>query len=118
MISSKRKIIAAAMSAVFVASFGATSISNAEKPSLNTPPSLGKGYILAYGGNTDTKSESGEHSVMKKDKDGKVSLDDFMQHHKWMFQRNDVNKDGFLDNAEMHGLHKMVKGMHKRHEAK
>lgn len=92
MISFKRKMIFIATSAIFITTFGFTSIA------------------VATNGND-------EHSVMKKGADGKVSQENFIEHHRWMFEKNDANNDGFLDKAEMKALHKMVKGMHKRSEA-
>ena len=92
MISYKRKMILTAIFAISITTFGFASIA------------------VATNGND-------EHAVMKKDMDGKVSQEDFIQHHRWMFEKNDANKDGFLDKIEMKALHKMVKGMHKRGEA-
>ena len=53
---------------------------------------------------------------MKKDKDGRASKEAFMQHHEWMFEKSDANKDDFLNTSEMRELHKMEEGMHKRFE--
>ena len=92
MISNKRKMILIAIFAISISTFGFASIA------------------VATDGN-------GEHSVMKKDKDGKVSQEDFIQHHKWMFEKNDANNDGFLDKNEMKELHKMVKSMHRSSSA-
>jgi len=39
-----------------------------------------------------------------------------MEHHEWMFDQNDANKDGRLSTDEMRNLHKMVKKMHERFE--
>ncbi len=92
MISYKRKMILIAICAISITTFSFASIA------------------VAADGN-------GEHSVMKKDKHGKVSQEDFIAHHRWMFEKKDVNNDGFLDKAEMKALHKMVKKMHERSEA-
>ncbi|MER2510961.1 MAG: hypothetical protein ABTQ25_00820 [Nitrosomonas ureae] len=51
-------------------------------------------------------------SVMTKEQDGSVSKNVFMEHHEWMFDQNDANKDGRLNTDEMRNLHKMVKKMH------
>ncbi len=93
MISYKRKMIPIAICAISIAIFGFASIA-----------------VAANG--------KDEHAVMKKDMDGKVSQKDFIQHHQWIFEKNDTNKDGFLDKIEMEALHKMVRGMHKRSEAR
>lgn len=61
-------------------------------------------------------SEENGLSVMKRDQAGRVSEQEFMQHHQWMFEQNDTNQDGFLDIDEMKNLHKMVKKMHERFE--
>ena len=50
-------------------------------------------------------------SVMKREQDG-VSKKEFMKHHQWMFEQNDKNQNGYLDDDEMRSLHKMVKEMH------
>jgi len=92
MISDKRKMILIAICAISITTFGFASIATAT-------------------------NGNGEHSVMKKDKHGKVSQEDFIQHHRWMFEKNDANNDGFLDKTEMKALHKMVRSMHKRGEA-
>ena len=52
-------------------------------------------------------------SVMKKEQNG-VSKKEFMKHHQWMFEQNDTNHNGYLDDDEMRNLHKMVKKMHER----
>lgn len=58
-----------------------------------------------------------DHSVMKKEADGRVSKENFMKHHEWMFDQEDKNKDGYIDNSEMNSLHNKVKGMHERFES-
>ncbi len=35
-------------------------------------------------------------SVMKREQDG-VSKKEFMKHHQWMFEQNDKNQNGYLD---------------------
>lgn len=37
-------------------------------------------------------------------KDGKISKEEFMKHHEAMFDKKDVNKDGFIDQSEMHRM--------------
>lgn len=48
------------------------------------------------------------------DKDGKISKDEFIKHHEQMFEKMDANKDGFLDESEMHHMmgHKHMHDMH------
>lgn len=43
-------------------------------------------------------------SMVDLNKDGKVSKDEFMKHHEDMFAVMDTNKDGFLDESEMHHM--------------
>lgn len=94
MITYKRKTNFIIASVIFIAALSFASISNA----------------------TSENSERNGPSVMQKDMDGKVSQKEFMQHHKWMFEQNDINQDDYLDADEMRDLHKMVKEMHKRSE--
>jgi hypothetical protein len=44
-------------------------------------------------------------------KDGKISKDEFIKHHEAMFDKKDTNKDGFLDETEMHS-HRMKDHAH------
>lgn len=57
-------------------------------------------------------------SVMTREADGSVTKKVFMEHHEWMFDQNDANKDGRLDVDEMKNLHKMVRAMQERTERK
>jgi len=43
-------------------------------------------------------------SSADQNKDGKISKDEFIKHHEAMFDKKDTNKDGFLDDTEMHGM--------------
>lgn len=49
------------------------------------------------------------------DKDGKISKEEFMKHHEAMFDKKDINKDGFLDDSEMQ---RMKGHMHKHEQQK
>ncbi len=89
MITYQRKMMLIALHAIFIVAFSYTSIASAT-------------------------NGSDEHAVMKKDADGKVSQENFIEHHRWMFEQNDANKDGYLNKSEMKELHKMVREMHKR----
>lgn len=53
-----------------------------------------------------------EHKMTSVDtnKDGKISKEEFTKHHEAMFEKNDANKDGFLDETERRD---MMKNMHK-----
>ncbi len=48
-------------------------------------------------------------SKMDVDNDGKISLKEFMHHHRKMFDKKDINNDHFIDEDEMA---KMMKHMH------
>jgi hypothetical protein len=59
----------------------------------------------------DKKSADGhEHqcdhkmSSVDTDKDGRISREEFIKHHELMFDKKDSNKDGFLDESEMHHM--------------
>lgn len=89
--SHKRNLISIAIGTALLFAFGATSASAA-----------------------DPAKESGhqcEHKISDPDldKDGKISRDEFMKHHELMFDKKDANKDGFLDEKEMHHI---MKHMH------
>lgn len=67
-------------------------------------------------GDSKTEDHQGhqcEHmmSSVDQDKDGKISKAEFMKHHENLFDKKDANKDGFLDDNEMHRM--MMKHMHK-----
>lgn len=81
-------------------------------------PFLMAAVVFATNANATGGDEGeGDPSVMKREQGG-VSKEEFMKHHQWMFDQNDANKDGYLDNDEMKNLHKMVGKMHKRFEQK
>lgn len=50
------------------------------------------------------KQCSQKMSMVDLDKDGKVSKEEFTKHHEKMFDKIDTNKDGFLDESEMHHM--------------
>jgi hypothetical protein len=68
----------------------------------------------------DTAKESGQSSMKSGDhhghqcphkmssadldKDGKISKEEFIKHHETVFDKKDANKDGFLDDTEMHRM--------------
>lgn len=96
-----RNLIAIAIAAVFSLMFSATSVSAADAAKES-------GQAASHG---DMKS--GDHhghqcphkmSSADQNKDGKISKEEFMKHHETMFDKKDANKDGFLDDTEMHGM--------------
>ena len=63
------------------------------------------------------KGHKGHFAKLDADKDGKVSLDEFLVRSKGHFTKIDANKDGSLTKDEMKSAHKKFKGrMEKRHE--
>ena len=45
-------------------------------------------------------------------KDNKISKEEFIKHHEDMFAAMDTNKDGFLDESEMHHMMDQMHGKH------
>ncbi len=43
-------------------------------------------------------------SSVDENKDGKISKQEFIKHHEAMFDKKDINKDGFLDETEMNQM--------------
>ncbi len=43
-------------------------------------------------------------TMVDRNNDGKISKDEFIKHHEDMFVVMDTNKDGFLDDSEMHHM--------------
>lgn len=98
--------------AVFLLTFSASAISAADTKESGHQHQSGQAA-----GHGDMKS--GDHhghqcghkmSSVDLNKDGKISKEEFMKHHEAMFDKKDANKDGFLEDTEMH--HMMDK-MHK-----
>ena len=78
-----------------------------------------------YGGHavnhdsTKTDHQNGHYCPHKmapadQDKDRKISKDEFIKHHEAIFDKKDINKDGFLDETEMHHKYKHTHESHKR----
>jgi uncharacterized low-complexity protein len=69
---------------------------------------LEKGYILAYADKVDPNKYSGAKSaegrcgmsMVDANKDGKVTKQEFLNHHEAIFDRIDANKDGAVDQPE------------------
>lgn len=106
----KRNLIAVAVGIVFLFTLGATTASAADA----TKDSGHQHQSGQTAGHGDMKS--GDHhghqcphmmASVDLNKDGKISKEEFMKHHEAMFDQKDANKDGFLEEAEMHGMMKM-----------
>lgn len=109
---SKKTLIATAVGTAFVAGMAAAPIASAaENPFALS--GLSSGYLVADNhvakpmegkcGAMDAKSAEGKCGMSMADtnKDGKVSKEEFTQHHDAMFTQMDTNKDGSIDKAEM-----------------
>ena len=109
---SKKTLIAAAVGTAFVAGMTAAPIASAaENPFALS--GLSSGYQVADHhvakpmegkcGAMGAKSAEGKCGMSMADanNDGKVSKDEFTQHHDAMFTQMDTNKDGSIDKAEM-----------------
>ena len=115
--SSKKNLISVAVGTAFAATLGAVPVASAaENPFALS--GLSSGYQVADhhvakpmdGKNMDGKcgamagkSTDGKCGMSMADanKDGKVSKEEFTEHHNAMFTQMDANKDGTLDKSEM-----------------
>ncbi len=121
MMSDKREMILMPVSIFFIFALISIPVSAATNLSLNTAQFSAQNDLLAYADKTEAGGESphGSHdSVVESgekhkhsgkcsgmsridlDKDGKISKKEFMQHHERMFEKKDINKDGFIDKEE------------------
>ena len=121
--SSKKTLISVAVGTAFAASMGAAPVAfAAENPF--ALQSLDKGYMVAdhheakakgmkEGMCGNMKMGEGKCGMAMADanKDGKISREEFMNHHAMMFTMMDTNKDGFIDKDEMSKAMSMMKGM-------
>jgi len=100
----KRNLIAIAVGSVFLLTFGTTSVSASDSVKEGDHQhSSGQ----AAGQKSDDHHSHQCHQKMSSvdlNKDGKISKEEFMKHHEAMFDKKDSNKDGFLDESEMHGM--------------
>ena len=114
----KRNLIAIAAGTVFLFTLGATTASAADavKDSGHQHQS---GKTVGHGDmkSGDSHGHQCPHMMSSVDlnKDGKISKEEFMKHHEAMFDQKDANKDGFLEEAETHG---MMNHMHKHDQQK
>ena len=92
--SNKRKMIATITILLFTATFGATTTIAADD---------GGKHHMSHG-------KCNMMSKVDSDKDGKISKEEFLKHHEAMFDKKDLNNDGFIDEDEMGKM--MKKHMH------
>lgn len=114
----KRDMIAIVAGTVFLFTFGATTVSAADATK-DSGHQHQSGQASSQG---DMKADDHhghqcQHMMSSVDlnKDGKISKEEFMKHHEAKFDKKDTNKDGFLDETEMHG---MMDHMHKHNQQK
>lgn len=93
----KRNLISVVAGTVFLLTLSATAVSAVD--------------TAKESGHSDMKSgDHHSHQCPHKmpsadlDKDGKISKEEFMKHHEAVFDKKDTNKDGFLDDTEMHRM--------------
>ena len=116
-----KNLVVIAAGTIFLLTFGATMVSAADA----TKDSSHQHQSGQATGHGDMKSgDHHEHhghqcqhmmSSVDLNKDGKISKEEFMKHHEAMFDKKDTNKDGLLDEAEMHS---MMNHMHKHDQQK
>ena len=114
----KRHLISVAIGAIFLLTLGATSVSAADAAK-DDGHQHQSGQAAGHG---EKKSDNhhghqchDKMSAVDLNKDGKISKEEFMKHHEAMFDKKDANKDGFVDESEMH---KMMDHMHKHDQKK
>ncbi|MBP6057432.1 MAG: EF-hand domain-containing protein [Nitrosomonas sp.] len=92
-----RNLIAIAVSTAFLLTFSTATVFAAD---------AAKESGQAAGQSGDHHGHQCAHKMSSADqnKDGKISKEEFMKHHEAMFDKKDTNKDGFLDDTEMHGM--------------
>lgn len=128
----KRKMIPVAISALIMTTFSTAAIS-ATNTLLSGPQIAKTVHMLAYADKTEADGDSPHgshggyegHEDMKSDKkghkhsgmsgvdldgDGKISKDEFFKHQETMFDKKDLNNDGFIDEDEMHNMMKKKHG--------
>ena len=105
---SKKTITSIAVGSIFAITLSNTSISSAADKPFTTQALDMKGYMLAYADMVDTNKYGGSKtggggygmSLMDKDKDGKVSKEEFLKYNEAIFDRVDTNEDGSVDKDE------------------
>ena len=114
----KRHLISVAIGAIFLLTLGATSVSAADAAK-DDGHQHQSGQAAGHG---EKKSDNhhghqchDKMSAVDLNKDGKIIKEEFMKHHEAMFDKKDANKDGFVDESEMH---KMMDHMHKHDQKK
>lgn len=97
----KRNLISITAGTVFLFIFNVTTVLATDAAAKESGQTAGHGDMKSGGHHCPHKMSSADL-----DKDGKISKEEFMKHHETMFDKKDANKDGFLDDAEMHRMKK------------
>ncbi len=100
----KKNLMAMTVGTILLAVLSAPVFSAADSAATSDHQHSG-GQSAAKNGNHHSHHQC-EHKMAAVDanKDGKISKDEFMKHHETMFDKMDTNKDGFLDEKEMHHM--------------
>lgn len=92
-----------ALSPIFAIVLSSASLSFAADGIFTSQPQNMKGLLLAYADLAEpSKSGSGEYgmSLMDKNKDNKVSKEEFIKYNEAIFDKIDTNRDGSVDKNE------------------
>lgn len=104
----KSTILHITIGSIFATILSFTSISFAAEGQFTTQPLNMKNHILAYADMADPKKYGGVKSggggygmsLMDKNKDNKVSKEEFLKHNEAIFDKVDANRDGFVVREE------------------
>ncbi|MEE8287988.1 MAG: hypothetical protein V3R25_01090 [Nitrosomonadaceae bacterium] len=104
----KKTIAFIAVGSIFAVTLGNTSISSAANKLFAPQPLNMKSHMLAYADMVDPKKYGGAKTggggygmeLMDKNKDGKVSKEEFLKYNEAIFDKVDANRDGSVDKNE------------------
>ncbi|MER0203216.1 MAG: EF-hand domain-containing protein [Nitrosomonas sp.] len=110
----KRNLVSIAVAAVFLLAGNATMVLAADATQSSShqhQSGQAAGHSHGDAKSSDEHGHQCEHmGPVDTNKDGKISKEEFMKHHEAMFDKKDANKDGVIDQSEMH---RMMDHMHK-----
>lgn len=119
----KKSRISAVIGSVLATGLGASPIVFAGDSKASNPfvmQSLNERYVVAYAdrvdpnkyGSAGAKAAEGNcgMSLADKNKDNKVTKEEFIKHHEGIFDKIDANKDGVVDPAEADSFAKSKSG--------
>ncbi|MEE8327602.1 MAG: hypothetical protein V3R32_02255 [Nitrosomonadaceae bacterium] len=104
----KKTIAYIALSPVFAIALSSASLSFAADGTFTSQSQNMKGLMLAYADLAETNKSGGEKSggggyglsLMDKNKDNKVSKEEFLKYNEAIFDKVDTNRDGSVDKNE------------------